>query len=56
VCGARAGVPTALVLTGVSRRDEIESAEAKPTYVFDDLPALMQALLKSPATDRQPGI
>ena len=29
VCGARAGISTALVLTGVSRPDEIESAEAK---------------------------
>jgi HAD superfamily hydrolase (TIGR01457 family) len=44
VCGARAGIPTALILTGVSRRDEIEAAEAKPTYVYDDLPALMRAL------------
>ena len=43
--GARAGIPTALLLTGVSRRDEIESAEAKPIYVYEDLPALMQALL-----------
>ena len=43
--GARAGIPTALVLTGVSAREDIESAPAKPTYIFDDLPALMDALL-----------
>jgi 4-nitrophenyl phosphatase len=45
--GARAGMPTALVLTGVSRREDIQDAEkapARPDYVFDDLPALMKAL------------
>jgi 4-nitrophenyl phosphatase len=42
--GVRAGIPTALVLTGVSRREEIEKSEAKPTYVFENLPALLGAL------------
>ena len=42
--GARAGIPTALVLTGVSSVQDIEKAEAAPTYVFDDLPHLMQGL------------
>lgn len=42
--GARAGIPTALLLTGVSQLPDIERAEAKPTYIYDDLPALMAAL------------
>jgi 4-nitrophenyl phosphatase len=42
--GARAGIPTALVLTGVSSMQDIDKAEAAPTYVFDDLPHLMQGL------------
>jgi 4-nitrophenyl phosphatase len=42
--GARAGIPTALVLTGVSSVQDIDKAEAAPTYVFDDLPHLMQGL------------
>lgn len=42
--GVRAGMSTALVLTGVSRREDIEKSEAKPTYVFDNLPSLMAAL------------
>jgi 4-nitrophenyl phosphatase len=43
--GARAGMHTALVLTGVSRREDIETAPARPTYVLEDLRALMDALL-----------
>ena len=43
--GARAGIPTALVLTGVSNQDDIENAPARPTYIFADLPDLMRALL-----------
>jgi ribonucleotide monophosphatase NagD (HAD superfamily) len=42
--GKRIGTPTALVLTGVSRREDIEGAEAKPDYVFEGLPALMAAM------------
>ena len=42
--GARAGIPTVLVLTGVSSVQDIERAEAAPTYVFDNLPHLMQGL------------
>lgn len=42
--GARAGIPTAMVLTGVSRREDIEKAEAKPDYVFEGLPELKSAL------------
>jgi 4-nitrophenyl phosphatase len=42
--GARAGIPTAMVLTGVSSVADIEHAEAAPTYIFDDLPHLMRGL------------
>jgi 4-nitrophenyl phosphatase len=42
--GARAGIATALVLTGVSTRDDIPAAPAAPTYTFDDLYALAAAL------------
>ena len=42
--GARAGIPTALLLTGVSSREDVEGAEATPDYIFDDLAALMSAL------------
>ncbi len=44
LCGARAGIPTALVLTGVSSRTDIEHAEAAPDYIFEDLPDLMRAM------------
>jgi 4-nitrophenyl phosphatase len=42
--GANAGMPTALILTGVSRREDIADAPAKPDYVYVDLAALMSAL------------
>ena len=45
VAGNRAGMMTALVLTGVSTRDEIGSAPARPDLVFTDLPALLDALV-----------
>ncbi len=45
LCGHRAGLQTALVLTGVARREHLATAEVLPDYIFDDLPALMQALV-----------
>jgi 4-nitrophenyl phosphatase len=42
--GARAGIPTALLLTGVSRREHISHAEAAPNHIFKDLADLMDAL------------
>ncbi|MBA3414910.1 MAG: HAD-IIA family hydrolase [Chloroflexia bacterium] len=45
LAGARAGMATALVLTGVSTRDEIAGAAAKPDLVVNDLPALTAALV-----------
>jgi 4-nitrophenyl phosphatase len=44
LAGSRAGTLTALVLTGVSTRDEIATAEALPDLVFSDLTALLAVL------------
>lgn len=41
----RAGLMTALVLTGVSTRQHLAKAEVLPDYVFVDLPALLQGLV-----------
>jgi ribonucleotide monophosphatase NagD (HAD superfamily) len=38
--GKRAGLTTILVLTGTSRRDDIDGAEAAPDFVLPDLAAL----------------
>ena len=43
--GHRAGLRTALVLTGVSQRSDLERAEVLPDFVFTDLPALTQAIV-----------
>jgi 4-nitrophenyl phosphatase len=40
----RAGLKTALVLTGVSQVVDIPLNEVKPDYVFENLPALLQSL------------
>lgn len=42
--GHNAGMLTVMVLTGVSTREEIPSAEIKPDLVFTDLPAVLNAL------------
>jgi 4-nitrophenyl phosphatase len=47
IAGARAGMLTVLVLTGVSTREEIASASVKPDLVFTDLNALLEALTAS---------
>lgn len=41
--GIRLGMPTALVLTGISCRDDLDQSPIRPTAVFDDLPALVHA-------------
>lgn len=41
----RAGLMTALVLTGVSTREHLLRADVLPDYVFADLPALLQGLV-----------
>jgi 4-nitrophenyl phosphatase len=44
IAGARTtGLSSALVLTGVSRRDELEASPHKPDAVYADLPALLAA-------------
>lgn len=43
--GHRAGLTTALVLTGVSQRSDLDQAAVLPDYVFTDLPALTQAIV-----------
>jgi 4-nitrophenyl phosphatase len=44
LAGERAGMPTVLVLTGVSTREDLNSAEALPDVVVSDLPSLVEAL------------
>lgn len=41
LAGIRLGAQTALVLTGVSTREEAEAGEIKPDYIFEDLPDLI---------------
>lgn len=41
----RAGLMTALVLTGVATRADLAGADVLPDYVFNDLPALLQGLV-----------
>ena len=45
VAGARAGMLTVLVLTGVSTRDEIAHSPVLPDLVFTDLNAVLEALV-----------
>lgn len=42
--GQRAGLRTALVLTGVTRREALTASSATPDWVFDGLPDLMHEL------------
>jgi 4-nitrophenyl phosphatase len=42
--GNRAGIATALVLTGVSRRDDLQASEIHPDGIFEDLIQLTQTL------------
>ncbi len=44
LAGHRAGLHTAMVLTGVSQREDLATAEVLPDFVFADLPALMREL------------
>ena len=43
--GQRAGMPTALVLTGVTTREILAASSYQPDWVFDNLPALHRAML-----------
>jgi len=42
--GQRAGLPTALLLTGVTRREDLAHSSIKPDWVFEDLHGLLDAL------------
>ena len=44
LAGHRAGMLTLLVLTGVSTREEVATAEALPDLIFTDLNAVLEAL------------
>jgi 4-nitrophenyl phosphatase len=44
LAGERAGMPTVLVLTGVSTRADLSEAEALPDVIVSDLPSLVEAL------------
>ncbi len=44
LAGERAGALTALVLTGVSTREDLAAAEALPDVIVSDLPSLVAAL------------
>ncbi|MBE3598948.1 MAG: HAD-IIA family hydrolase [Limnochordaceae bacterium] len=40
----RGGLTSALVLTGITRREDLDRSEIRPDYVFEDLGALAEAL------------
>lgn len=41
----RAGLTTALVLTGVTTRSDLAGSEIVPDYVFTDLPAMLREII-----------
>lgn len=43
--GQRAGMMTALILTGVTQRHELASSPIQADYVFDDLPQLQRTMM-----------
>lgn len=55
LCGARAGVDTALVLTGEATRAEAEAAPVRPTYLFADVTALGRAAWQPGPRPARPG-
>src|SRR5215204_936463 len=48
LAGERAGMSTVLVLTGVSTREDLATAEALPDVVISDLPSLVEAITAEP--------
>lgn len=52
VVGAQSvGIPTALLLTGVSTREDVAHSGIEPTYIFEDIPALLAAWRDALAED-----
>lgn len=47
--GKRAGLPTALLLTGVTTSEQVASSDIQPDWVFEDLEDLSRELRKSPS-------
>ena len=47
--GQRSGMPTCLVLTGVTQRQDLIDAPIQPDYVFEGLPQLCRALVSEDA-------
>jgi len=47
-CGVNAGVDSAFVLSGEGTLADLETSAVKPTWVFDDIAALHEALRSSP--------
>ena len=45
--GQRAGLPTVLILTGVTRPSDLKDSDLQPDWVYPDLPALTAALAQS---------
>ena len=45
-CGARAGIDTALLLSGESKREDIAASPEQPTFVFENIRALLNYLKK----------
>jgi 4-nitrophenyl phosphatase len=45
LAGHRAGMTTLLVLTGVATREDIPAAAVRPDLVFNDLPAVLDAIV-----------
>lgn len=43
-CGVNAGIDTAFVLSGEGALADLEKSDVKPTYVFDDIAALLAAM------------
>lgn len=42
----RAGLPSILVLSGVTSREQLDGADVQPDWVFDDIAALTEALVR----------
>jgi ribonucleotide monophosphatase NagD (HAD superfamily) len=45
--GRRAGIATALLLSGVTRREDLSRSAIRPDWVFEGLPDLTRALSTS---------
>ncbi len=48
-CGVNAGIDTAFVLSGEGTREDLAASEVSPTWVFEDIAALLAAMQSGPA-------